>query len=408
MAGTCQFSFAGRSGEADWVYDGSSLVVTPVGAAPLTFAVKEFRGIAGDDYTAKALAPDADGTMELVLSRLGHDGPTLAESLRRDWLRARTDVLRLTGSGEGRLVVGQVSGLDDGAATSGGSPAPPVVSEPFRAYLFEDVMVVAREGRDLEPVFLSLIDSMSFDEAAYTVRVKEWPGREVVFSKLAKQTDEFVDRQGRARDLLSKESAATLAAAVPGLSAAGRASLAGAWMPGRLMELSGMEALCPGFDQEFRKVWLEDALRREEALYLLGRASPGNTWLGCTREGEDASGADGGQSVERREAAVPRPLWMLAGIGGSWFLEPISIEDHATYCFKGGDELPPLVSELLCAPQFSKEALYSPLEDLTGQNAELAIPAAQLRFLVELRERFAGRVIHQTVESWKKEIERLS
>ena len=386
MAGTCQFTFAGSSGEATWNYDGTSLVVTPGGAAALTFAVKEFRGISGDDYTVKALAPHADGTVELVLSRLGHDGPTLADSLRRDWLRARTDVLHLTGSGEGWLVLGQVSGLEDGAATSSGSPVPGSVAEPFRALLFEDVLVVAREGRDLEPLFLSLVDGVSFDEAAYTVHVKEWPGREIVFSKLGKQTDEFVERLGRARDLLSKESAATLAAAVPGLPAAGRASLAGAWMLGRLMDLSRMEALCPGFEREFRGVWLADALRREEVSHLLERASPGHIWLGCTS----------------------LSLWILAGLNGSWFLEPISIEDHATYCFKGGDELPPLVSKLLCAPEFSKEALYSPLGELTGDNAELAIPAAHLDFLVRLRKRFAGRVIHQSVESWKKEVERLS
>ena len=46
--------------------------------------------------------------------------------------------------------------------------------------------------------------------------------------------------------------------------------------------------------------------------------------------------------------------------------------------------MPALVSRLLCAPQFSKEALYNPLADLTGDNAELAIPAQFLGFLVEL------------------------
>jgi len=112
--------------------------------------------------------------------------------------------------------------------------------------------------------------------------------------------------------------------------------------------------------------------------------------------------------VSDSDAATERPLWMLAGKNGVWFLEPLSIENHATYCFKGGDEVPALVSRLLCAPQFSKEALYSPLADLTGENAELAIPAGHLGFLVELRRRFQVRVIHQSVESWRKEVEKLS
>jgi hypothetical protein len=95
---------------------------------------------------------------------------------------------------------------------------------------------------------------------------------------------------------------------------------------------------------------------------------------------------------------------MLCGTGSIWFLEALSVKDRATYCFRGGDEVPALVSQLLCAPQFSKEALYTPLERLTGDNALLAIPAQSLGFLVELRTRFAGRVIHKSPEGWQKEI----
>jgi hypothetical protein len=400
MTGTCQFSFGQRSGAADWTYDGSTLVVTPQGAGPLSFAVKGLAGISGDDYTVKVLVPAGSSTgenggtesAELILSMLGHDGPTLAETIRREWLYARAEVLRLGGSGTGWSVLGQVTGFDAGSA------------EPFRGLLFQDVLVVAREGRDLVPVFLSLVDKASFDEAAYTVLVEEWPGRRLVFSMMAKQTDEFVSRLRENRALLATEAAATLAAAMPGLSVEGRGVLAGTWLPGRLMEMARMEVLCPGFEAGFRSGWLAGALRREEGTYLLDWASSARTWLGCTRE----SGGSGGPAAESGDgAAVERPLWMLAGKDGAWFLEPLSIEDHATYCFKGGDELPALVSRLLCAPQFSKEALYSPLAELTGGSADLAIPAGCLDFLVQLRARFRGRVVHQGVESWRTEVERL-
>lgn len=394
MTGTCRFSLAERSGAATWSYDGWSLVVTPEGGGPLTFAVKELAGISGDDYTVRVRVPGAAGpaagagVAELELSMLGHDGPTLGEALRRDWLQARTEVLHLGGSGEGWLVLGQVAGLD------GDSP------EPFRALLHEDVLVVAREGRDLEPVFLALIDSVVFDEASYTVRMEEWPGRRLVFCMMAKQTDEFVKRLRENRALLSKEAAATLATAMPGLSVEGRGSLAGTWLPGRLLQVARMDGLCAGFDAALRGGWLARALRREEGTYLLDWASTENAWLGCTREG--------GKAGEPGDAAAAeRPLWMLAGKKGTWLLEPLTIEDHATYCFKGGDEVPALVSRLLCAPQFSKEALYSSAQELVGDNAELAIPAGCLGFLVQLRARFQGRVIHQSVESWRKEVERL-
>jgi hypothetical protein len=401
MVGTCQFTFGQRSGVAAWSYDGLSLVVTPDGAGPLTFAVKELAGISGDDYTVQVVVPGAGAAgaggaagstgaaAGLVVSHLGHDGPTLAESLRRDWLKARTDVLRLGGSGEGWLVLGQVVGLDIPTPPNGETPTSTGTPEPFRALLYEDVLVVAREGRDLEPVFLALLESVTFDESTYTVRAEEWPGRKLLLSRSAKQTDELVRRLTDNRSRLAQETATTLAAALPSLSVEGRSSLAGTWMPGRLMEVDRMELLCPGFEDGLRGGWVTGMLRREEGTFLLDWASTAGVWLGCTRE-------------------EGRPLWMLAGKSGTWFLEPLSIEDHATYCFKGGAEVPALVSRLLCAPQFSKEALYSPLADLTGDNAELAIPAGCLGFLVQLRKLFQGRVIHQSVESWCEEVERLS
>ena len=165
------------------------------------------------------------------------------------------------------------------------------------------------------------------------------------------------------------------------------------WLPGRLLEVEAMDSVCPGFDKSFRREWLKRLLRHDEGEHLLGWASSGSVWLGCTREG--SGGAD-------------RPLWMLCGKEGVWFLEALSIEDRATYCFVGGEEMPALVSRLLCAPQFSREALYSPPEELTGESADLAVPARYLGFLVELRRRFRERVIHQTLEGWRKEVERLA
>ena len=67
--------------------------------------------------------------------------------------------------------------------------------------------------------------------------------------------------------------------------------------------------------------------------------------------------------------------------------------------------MPALASRLLCAPEFSKEALYGPPETLTGERADLAIAAQFLGFLVALRAAFKGRVIHTSPESWRKDME---
>jgi len=396
MTRTCTFRFATRSGTAGWSFDGVSLVVTPEDGSPIVVPVKEVAGVSGDGYTMNLGLQGTAGDV-LELSMLGHDGPTLLDSFRREWLVARADVLRLSGSGKAWPVSGHVTGLD-GATDSGTARDATVPPEPFSALLFEDVLVVAREGRDLEPLFLALFDTLRFDEATYTVHVGEWPGRSIVFSRLAKQTDEFVRRLRDSREVLAREAAAVLAAAVPGIPAGSRSVLAGAWMPGRLLELARMNASCPGFEAAFRSEWLPRLLRQAEAAHLATWATPNATWLGCARE----SGAIGDA-----EAAAEHPLWMLAGKNGVWFLEALSIEDRATYCFSGGDEMPALVSRLLCAPQFSKEALYNPLESLTGDSSDLAIPARYLGFLVELRARFRDRVIHQSLDGWRREVEKL-
>ncbi len=427
MTRTGRFSFDGRSGAAEWSFDGSSLVVTPEDGGPLSFAVKEITGVSGDGYTVRVGLDGAEAPLEL--SMLGHDGPTLLESLRREWIKARAGVLRLGGSGDGWPTSGLVAGLD-ATGTQG------VAAEPFNALVFEDVLVVASEGRDLDPLFLALAEKTFFDESTYTVHVDEWPGRSVVFSKLAKETEEFLRRLADNRALLAKEAATTLAATVPSVPAGQRGALAGTWMPGRLLDVSRMDALCPGFEQALCSEWLPSLPRHEEGTYLLEWATAGSTWLGCMREADaagtggedgaaegDAAGEDGtgvGETAESEPApdktvklrpaegdAATRPLWMLAGKKGTWFLEALSVEDRATYCFAGGDDMPALVSCLLCAPQFSKEALYNPLSELIGDKADLAIPARSLGFLVELRKRFRQRVIHRSAEGWKGDIDKL-
>jgi hypothetical protein len=80
--------------------------------------------------------------------------------------------------------------------------------------------------------------------------------------------------------------------------------------------------------------------------------------------------------------------------GGSWSLELLSHGDYATYLFGGGEELARLVEGLVRLPEFSREALYLPLEELTGERSPYAIPARELPLLRELRTRFTGRKIH--------------
>ncbi len=411
MARACRLSYGNRSGSAEWSFDGSYLTVSPEQGGPITLAVPEIAGIAGDGYELRLSLPGPLGgvvgagptttatALDLVLTHLGAEGPTLLERLRREWVPARAKALRLGGSGEGKPFTGLVTGLEENAGATASQGRPAGAPEPFHALLFEDVLVVGREGRDLEPVFLALAEAFDLDEPSYAVRVRLWPDQEVVFSKMAGQTEEFLRGLRANRALLAEESAVALSSMVPLLPAGGRASLAGMWPPGSLLELEAMEAVCPGFHAAFRESVLPGLLRHEEAGFLLGWASGGPAWLGCTRKSAASSGETGNEGY---------PLWLLCGREGTWFLEALSSEDRATYCFSGGEDTPVLVSKLLSAPKFSREALYSPLEEFSGDKAELAIPARSLAFLVELRSRFRDRVIHRTLEGWRGDVERLA
>lgn len=467
MSRTCQFAFAGASGPAEWSFDEVTLIVAPANGRPLVFPVQELVGIAGDGFNLELTVPGAAAPVptgetagaagagasgetagadalagatpgreaavhtdpsapHLSLAKLGAEGPTLLEALQRCWLAARAKALRLGGSGEGKPFTGMVAeagpggagvggaavrradssgptagGPTAGAAVRGGAapngvapggvaPGDPGAAEPFRAMLFEDVMVIAREGRDLDPLFIALTENITFDESTYSIRVTEWPGRELVFSRLAKQTQDFLDSLRRHREALANEAGALLASSVPSLPAAYRSLLAGDWPPGRVSTLQEMSATCPGFEQAFRGTWLAASVRQDEGRFLLDWAGAAGSWLGCSRETTDA-----GEGL----------LWLLAGKGDSWFLEALTGEDRATYRFAGDGEMPGLVARLLCAPQFSREALYGPPEMLTGDRADLAIAAQFLGFLTGLRARFTGRVIHSSLEGWRKEME---
>ena len=119
-------------------------------------------------------------------------------------------------------------------------------------------------------------------------------------------------------------------------------------------------------------------------------------WAGYGRPDTAGGGAP--------NATPATSLWLLVNAGEKWFLEAVSEQDWATYRFRGGAEMPALASRLLCAPQFSREALYLPVERLAGAHGELATAARDLGFLRELRARFVDRVIHTSPEAWRTEL----
>jgi len=162
-----------------------------------------------------------------------------------------------------------------------------------------------------------------------------------------------------------------------------------------------LDRLAPGAWAAFETSWLGPAPRREYGEALLALASPGQAWAGYGRQGAGKpAGGEGAQAAAGAAATGPL-LWLLVQTSERWLLEAVSETDWATYRFAADDGFPALASRLGCAAQFSREALYMPLADLTGDRSEMAIAARDLPFLRALRERFRGRVIHTSMDAWR-------
>jgi hypothetical protein len=400
MPRTCTYDWNGTSAKASWTLEEETLLIIPEGGAPLPFAVKELSGIAGDGFELDLRVPGG----LLKLARLGQDGPTLLDQLRRTWPLLRAHALRLTGSGEPARYTCRASS--------------PAGARPAAILLYEDLLLLAFEGADLTPVLLPTLTGVAFDEETYAAALERRGAAPVVLTKLAGQTQEVLDRVKAARGKLTEESLKVLSAWMPALSALQKAALAGAWPPGLMLSFREIEALCPGFTGLFAKGWLAQALRRAEGKALIEGSSPSDLFLGFARPpsgasptvpGEEDAPAEGSEVIpaaaaEPQAQQEPVLLWLLARRGGSWFLESLTEKDHATYRFEGGEEMPGLCTSLLCCPIFSREALYMPLEKLTGDRADYAVAARDLEFLRELRARFRERIIHSGLAAWKAKV----
>lgn len=388
MARRCRIARTGLSAPAEWSFDGETLLLSPDGAPPEGYRVRELAGIGGDDYSIVLRI----ATGELTLSQLGGDHGPLVDALRHAWLPARADALRLAGGGQPKVFAGAIS--------VGSAPA-----RPFVGVVNDDALLVSAGGGDIEPLFHAFVEGVSFDDAAYAVRCRRWGGDEVFFTKLAGRSEEFRSALVAARGRLATEAGESLEKVLPTVMPAARAIISSRWLPGRVVALTELETLSPSFTAAWRASWLAALPRKAEAEAILAWAE--EAFLGYGRlgaalpepgdaEGDaaDAAGADAGESVGP-------PHWLVARRGRRWLLEFLTATGWATYAFEAGAEMVSLASHLLCAPQFSREALFLPPERLVGERADLAVAARELPFLVALRERFRGRTVHAGREKWR-------
>jgi hypothetical protein len=359
MSRPCRLLRAGKTVDARWRREGDTLVVAPNAGPALAIALGEVAGIGGDGFSITLRAPAGD----VILDRLGADGPTLLQELRRDWPGLRAGLLRLSGG-------------ETPAKVFAGTVASPHYRGTFHGFVLDEKFIFAPEGADLMTLFLADCSSVAFDDDTWAVRCAAWEDEETVFTKVGADTTAFTTALQSARDALVVTAEATMALYLPTLKPAPRADLASQWLPGRVLSFAELEQIAPGFEAAFMASWLAACPRVEEGRKLMAGVAPSARFLGYAAAGDTTM------------------LWLLVRRGDDWSLELLSQDDYATYLFTGGDELPGLFAGIVRLAEFSREALYLPLAELVEERAKYAIAARDLPLLRELRARFSGRRIH--------------
>jgi len=371
MAHNCRAIRDGSSVDGVWRREADHLVISPAAGVPLSMALGEVSGIGGDGFSIVLHSPQGD----LRLERLGADGPTLLQELRRDWLPLRAGLLRLSdGKAAAKVYAGQAQELQRAG--------------PFRGFLADDRFLYAIDGEDVTALHLAECRSVDFDGAAFSVRCSGWDdGAGTVFTRLGGETAALAGLLRDARGRLTAEADTSLARHLPSLAVGLRATLSAHWLPGRMLSLAGLERLAPGFEAAFLASWLAHSHRAEEGLALMRGVPAADCWLGYGRASRTLAPQD---SPDEQ----PLLLWLLVRGDPTWSLELLSQGDYATYLFSGGAELPGLIGGIVQFPEFSREALYMPLADFVEDRSRYAIAARDLPLLRNLRARFAGRRIH--------------
>lgn len=384
--------------QATWLLDKDILSIASPAQGTLALPVAEISGLSFDDAV---LAICMKGR-RVILSKLGADGPTLYEALERAWPLLRAQALRLQGRGEPHI-------YPCNFAQEGASPAL------GRVVVYDDLLLVYSRGNDLSPIFLSLVQCVLSDEANYLVTIRTWEGASYAFSKLGPKTSEFARRVTTARAALTSEASTNIRGCLPSLDAFAQMSLSSEWPPGRLLSLEQMEKLVPEAPGALDAL-VAQLPRKREASELRMNAFPSDIFFALAPLSEVPGGEEeqpsGDSAAPEEDEAVqpaaslvlPATLWLVARRARDLVLESLSEGDRATYVFNDDGNGLPLLSMLLCAPQFSREALYVPVEKIVGDRAALAVAARELPFLKTLRENLKARIIHRSFAQWSKDL----
>lgn len=415
-----KFQYTGSAGETiaqgpcQLTFDKEKCMVTPAGVAPIAFDLGDVDSLVPADwdlqlklYTGKTIA----------LRQFGPAFSRMTEELTAAWRNRTVECLLLEDLEE--------AGRFNGGVTLPGSSAP----TPAEIRIFKSNIAVLPVSGAATQWRLADFDSLSFDASTYSINAV-CDGRSIVFSKLAKKTDEFTSVLEGAFAAIREKTAEALHNAFPFLDPDRLQQLLTVMPEGRSASVAEFGRIHPKLQEALIARAVSPGLKPYfEA--LRSRASGGSMMTGfkfiradeesepdAEADAEEAASEDTASSGQQTASTDETPLffWFFFPLGKIVAWEAATGSGRATYFFR----LPPDVSRSggleshvaaltrgLALVNFRREPVYLPDDSLEMQPRfhRYAIAARKLPELRTLRSAFAGRAIHSSLEKWSAQVD---
>jgi hypothetical protein len=366
-----KFQYEGQGGACQVGFDTETCVVTPASGPPIAFDLGDVDRAAPAEwelsltlFTGKAL----------LLRQFGASFSNMQEELLSAWRDRTVQCLLLEDLEE-------VARFDAAADSVRG-----------QVRLYGSNLATLPLGADPRQMRLADVDSVTFDEATYSVVLTAGSGR-LVISKLGKKTEEFREKLGETLDAIRARTAETLHRTFPFLNPDQLRKLVVAMPEGRSVSRAALAAI----DSKLPQALVATAVDEDLRSYFdeLRKRSTGEWHAGFkfTRPDEGEEG--------------PLFFWFFLRLAGkdvvAW--EATTGTGRATYFFRSSTPVEQLTRGLALV-NFRREPVYLPDDSLAQQPRyrRYAIGARKLADLRTLRSAYVGRAIHSSVEEWAAQL----
>ena len=376
-----------RDGPASILIRKESLVISPKTSELLEFSFREINNVTVQDYRIKI---ELNTSEEVEIKELGYK----YEDFSRLFFHAYNDmIMKDLLMKEGLKLSGIETELTFGKEK---------IKDECEICIYETALVVIPSRYALLRIPFAEIAEIKEGNHAVTV-VTEYDGA-LVFEKLARKHDSFVEKLSEVLNQLSMDVQDCLKKMAPSLSSSIIRQAARYMKDGRAVRRAVIEKAAPGLFEAVEKT-IDATEMKVEYEYLKKLSDSPNMCLGVKKELVGTMANEEGLY-----------LWFLMPIGNNVAMEAIVSggdgKGKATYFFKmkglTAKDMEAFLEKMnrcMLAINFRREPIYLTDENLEKpeyQRYKYAI--AKIPGLRDLREAFLGRVMHKDDEQWQKDV----